>query len=51
MGASAVGTTNDMAAKVREDPLFLIKKKEEEARKLLLSNPVKMKQIQQVSAD
>ena len=37
-----------MAVKVKEDPLFLIKKKEEEARKQLISNPVKMKQLQQV---
>ena len=37
-----------MAVKVKEDPLFLIKKKEEEARKQLVSNPVKMKRLQQV---
>ena len=36
--------------KVREDPLFLIKKKEEEAKRLLSSNPVKLKQLQQVRA-
>ena len=36
--------------KVREDPLFLIRKKEKEARKQLVSNPVKMKQLQDVGS-
>ena len=35
-----------MAAKMREDPLFAIKKKEEDAKKQLLENPVKMKQLE-----
>jgi hypothetical protein len=38
----------DMAAKMREDPLFAIKKKEEEAKRHLLENPVKMKQLQKL---
>ena len=44
----AAGSAADIAVKVREDPLFLIKKKEEEAKRLLSSNPVKLKQLQQV---
>ncbi|XP_033729091.1 pre-mRNA-splicing factor CWC25 homolog [Pecten maximus] len=35
----------DMAAKAREDPLFAIRKREEEARKRLLENPIKMKML------
>lgn len=38
----------DMAAKMREDPLFQIRKREEEARRRILDNPVKMKQIQKM---
>ncbi len=45
---SATGGT-DLAMKIREDPLFLIKQKEEEAKKKLASNPIKIKQLQQVS--
>ncbi|KAL5481252.1 hypothetical protein EMCRGX_G021383 [Ephydatia muelleri] len=41
-------TTSDLAVKVREDPLFVIRKKEEDAKKLLMSNPIKMKQLQQL---
>ncbi|CAL1291284.1 unnamed protein product [Larinioides sclopetarius] len=40
--------TVDMANKIREDPLFNIMKKEKEERKNLLTNPVKMKQLQQL---
>lgn len=45
MNDTGANTANDLAAKVRDDPLFLIKKKEEEKRKELLNNPVKMKQL------
>lgn len=38
----------DMAMKIREDPLFLIKQKELEAKKRLASNPIKLKRLQQV---
>lgn len=38
----------DMAAKMREDPLFQIRKREEEARRRILDNPVKMKQLQKM---
>lgn len=40
--------TVDLANKIREDPLFNIMKKEKEERKNLLTNPVKMKQLQQL---
>ena len=39
--------TIDLAAKIREDPLFTIRKKEEERKKTIMSNPVKMAQIKQ----
>lgn len=37
--------TVDLANKIREDPLFEIKKKEIEAKKRLLENPMRIKQI------
>ncbi|KFM60737.1 Pre-mRNA-splicing factor CWC25-like protein, partial [Stegodyphus mimosarum] len=40
--------TVDLANKIREDPLFNIMKKEKEQRKNLLTNPVKMKQLQEL---
>lgn len=40
--------TVDLANKIREDPLFNIMKKEKEERKNLLTNPIKMKQLQQL---
>lgn len=36
----------DTKAKMREDPLFAIRKMEDDAKKRLLDNPVKMKQLQ-----
>ena len=48
MNDTTANTANDLAAKVRDDPLFLIKKKEEEKRKELINNPVKMKQLKQM---
>eukprot|EP00117_Sycon_ciliatum_P006015 scpid76444/ scgid9733/ Pre-mRNA-splicing factor CWC25 homolog; Coiled-coil domain-containing protein 49; Spliceosome-associated protein homolog CWC25 len=45
---SGANSQRDMAAKIREDPLFAIKKQEEQARKNLLNNPVRMKQLQQM---
>lgn len=41
-------TPVDMAVKVREDPLYIIKKQEYESKKQLLSNPVKMKMLQEM---
>ena len=38
----------DMQAKMREDPLYAIKQREEDAKRKLLENPIKMKQLQQV---
>ncbi|NXB46644.1 CWC25 factor, partial [Leucopsar rothschildi] len=35
----------DMATKIREDPLFIIRKREEEKKREVLNNPVKMKKI------
>lgn len=39
--------TVDLANKIREDPLFEIKKKEIEAKKRLLENPHRLKQLQE----
>lgn len=38
----------DMASKIREDPLFVIRKKEEEKKREVLNNPVKMKKIKEL---
>ncbi|XP_004633744.1 pre-mRNA-splicing factor CWC25 homolog [Octodon degus] len=45
-----VGATSllDMASKIREDPLFIIRKKEEEKKREVLNNPVKMKKIKEL---
>lgn len=47
-GSNGANSTSDMAMKIREDPLFLIKQKELEAKKRLASNPIKLKRLQQV---
>lgn len=39
-------STIDLAAKIREDPLFEIKRQEIEAKKRLLENPMRLKQLQ-----
>lgn len=41
----------DMARKLQEDPLYLIKKKEIESRSQILKNPVKLKQLQEMLRD
>ncbi len=46
-GAEA-NSARDMARKVRDDPLFFMKKKEHEVVKDTLSNPLRLKQIQAV---
>jgi len=46
--ADATSSAADIAVKVREDPLFMIRKREEEAKSLLASNPVKLRQLQQL---
>ncbi|XP_028269472.1 pre-mRNA-splicing factor CWC25 homolog [Parambassis ranga] len=41
-------STMDLAAKIREDPLFQIRKREEEKKREVLTNPVKMKKIKEM---
>ncbi|XP_044274646.1 pre-mRNA-splicing factor CWC25 homolog isoform X2 [Varanus komodoensis] len=38
----------EMASKIREDPLFMIRKREEEKKREVLNNPVKMKKIKEL---
>jgi hypothetical protein len=38
----------DMVRKLQEDPLFAIKKKENETRSQILKNPVKLKQLREL---
>ena len=45
MNDTGANSVSDLAAKVRDDPLLMIKRKEEEKRKELMNNPVKMKQL------
>ena len=45
---SAQTSTIDLANKIREDPLYLIKKKEIEQRKRILDNPVRLKQLKEL---
>ncbi|XP_069607788.1 pre-mRNA-splicing factor CWC25 homolog [Ranitomeya imitator] len=41
-------STLDIANKIREDPLFMIRKREDEKRREVLKNPVKMKMIREL---
>lgn len=43
-----VTSTVDLANKIREDPLYLIKKKEIEERKRILENPIRLKQLKEL---
>ncbi|XP_072525136.1 pre-mRNA-splicing factor CWC25 homolog isoform X2 [Salminus brasiliensis] len=45
---STPASSLDMAAKIREDPLFEIRKREEDKKRSVLTNPVKMKEIQKM---
>ncbi|KAG7256302.1 hypothetical protein CRUP_037178, partial [Coryphaenoides rupestris] len=45
---STPASTLDLAAKIREDPLFEIRKREEEKKREVLTNPVKMKKIKEM---
>ncbi|XP_053553795.1 pre-mRNA-splicing factor CWC25 homolog isoform X2 [Bombina bombina] len=45
---SAASSTLDIANKIREDPLFMIRKKEDEQKREFLKNPVKMKMIREM---
>lgn len=38
----------DLARKLQEDPLYIIRKKEIESRSQILRNPVKLKQLQEL---
>lgn len=46
--ASYIPSTVDLANKIREDPLFEIKKQEFEAKKRLIENPLKIKQLKEL---
>ncbi|XP_053309893.1 pre-mRNA-splicing factor CWC25 homolog [Spea bombifrons] len=46
--ASGAVSSLDMATKIREDPLFMIRKKEDEQKREVLKNPVKMKKIREL---
>ena len=41
-------STIDLTNKIREDPLYLIKKKEIEQKKRILENPVRLKQLKEL---
>eukprot|EP00794_Sanderia_malayensis_P017331 gene17331-19064_t len=38
----------DMADKIKEDPLFLIKKKEDDSKKELIKNPIKLRKLKEM---
>ncbi|KAG8566231.1 hypothetical protein GDO81_013149 [Engystomops pustulosus] len=46
--SSGAASTLDIANKIREDPLFMIRKREDEKRREVLKNPVKMKKIREL---
>ncbi|XP_020388047.2 pre-mRNA-splicing factor CWC25 homolog isoform X1 [Rhincodon typus] len=46
--ATGANSALDMASKIREDPLFMIRKREEEKKREVLSNPMKMKMIREI---
>ena len=46
--ADSANSSADLAVKIREDPLFMIRQREEEAKKRLASNPMKMRQLKLV---
>ena len=48
MPADSANSSADLAVKIREDPLFMIRQREEEAKKRLASNPMKMRQLKLV---
>jgi hypothetical protein len=45
---NTITSTIDLANKIREDPLYLIKKKEIEQKKRILENPVRLKQLKEL---
>lgn len=46
--ASGATSALDMSNKIREDPLFMIRKREDEKKREVLNNPVKMKKIREL---
>ena len=48
MSADSANTSADVAVKIREDPLFVIRQREEEAKKRIASNPMKLRKLKQV---
>ena len=48
MSADSANTSADLAVKIREDPLFVIRQREEEAKKRIASNPMKLRKLKQV---
>ena len=48
MSADSVNTSADLAVKIREDPLFVIRQREEAAKKRIASNPMKLRKLKQV---
>ncbi|KAM4623261.1 pre-mRNA-splicing factor CWC25 homolog [Discoglossus pictus] len=46
--SSTATSALDMANKIREDPLFMIRKREDEKKREVLKNPVKMKKIREL---
>ncbi|KAG8446555.1 hypothetical protein GDO86_014129 [Hymenochirus boettgeri] len=46
--ATGAHSALDLASKIREDPLFMIRKKEDEKKREVLKNPVKMKKIREM---
>lgn len=48
MGDDTANDSRDIAKKVREDPMFAIKKKEQDSIRALKNNPVRMKHLKDV---
>ncbi|EDV26339.1 uncharacterized protein TRIADDRAFT_54223 [Trichoplax adhaerens] len=46
--SDVVNNPKDMAAKIREDPIFLMKKQEDSRKKELVQNPIKMKKLREL---
>lgn len=46
--SGAATSALDMSNKIREDPLFMIRKREDEKKREVLNNPVKMKKIKEL---
>lgn len=51
MSADSSNTSADLAVKIREDPLFVIRQREEEAKKRIASNPMKLRKLKEVKRE